>query len=52
MPSITYDDNPPAWGAVFTMSLGFFGVVAAEFLPASLLMPMADGLQVSEGVAG
>lgn len=52
MSSITYADNPPAWGAVFSMSLGIFGIVAAEFLPASLLTPMAHGLQVTEGVAG
>lgn len=34
------------------MSLGIFAVVGAEFLPASLLTPIADGLDVSEGLAG
>lgn len=42
----------PAWGAVFAMTLGVFGLVTAEFLPASLLTPMADSLGVTEGVAG
>ena len=42
----------PAWGAVFAMALGVFGLVTAEFLPASLLTPMAESLGVTEGVAG
>lgn len=42
----------PAWGAVFSMTLGVFGLVTAEFLPASLLTPMAADLAISEGVAG
>lgn len=42
----------PAWGAVFSMTLGVFGLVTAEFLPASLLTPMAADLGVTEGLAG
>ncbi len=42
----------PLWGAVFSMALGVFGLVTAEFLPASLLTPMAASLGVSEGVTG
>ncbi|WP_119392825.1 MFS transporter [Taklimakanibacter lacteus] len=42
----------PAWGAVISMTLGVFGLVTAEFLPASLLTPMAADLAISEGVAG
>jgi len=34
------------------MSLGVFGLVGAEFLPASLLTPMATDLAVTEGMAG
>ena len=41
-----------AWGAVISMALGVFGLVGAEFLPASLLTPMAADLGVSEGMAG
>jgi hypothetical protein len=44
--------QPPAWGAVFSMMLGVFGLVTAEFLPASLLTPMARDLGVTEGMAG
>ncbi len=42
----------PLWGAVFSMALGVFGLVTAEFLPASLLTPMAASLGVTEGVTG
>lgn len=41
-----------AWGAVISLTLGVFGLVTAEFLPASLLTPMAADLAVSEGLAG
>lgn len=41
-----------AWSAVFSLTLGVFSLVMAEFLPASLLTPMADSLAVSEGQAG
>jgi len=42
----------PAWNAVFSLALGVFGLVTAEFLPASLLTPMAASLDLSEGLAG
>jgi predicted MFS family arabinose efflux permease len=42
----------PAWGAVVSMMLGVFGLVTAEFLPASLLTPIARDLGVTEGLAG
>ncbi|PWW03930.1 putative MFS family arabinose efflux permease [Hoeflea marina] len=42
----------PAWGAVASMTLGVFGLVTAEFLPASLLTPIATELSISEGAAG
>ncbi|BAN94792.1 major facilitator superfamily protein [Plautia stali symbiont] len=42
----------PAWGAVFAMAFGVFGLITAEFLPVSLLTPIADSLRVSEGQAG
>ena len=45
-------DARPAWGAVLAMTLGVFGLVGAEFLPASLLTPMAADLRISEGMAG
>ncbi|WP_230719733.1 MFS transporter [Martelella mediterranea] len=45
-------DGAPAWGAVTAMTLGVFGLVTAEFLPASLLTPIAADLGISEGAAG
>ncbi len=42
----------PAWIAVSSLTLGVFGLVTAEFLPASLLTSMARDLGVSEGAAG
>lgn len=44
--------DAPAWGAVVSMALGVFGLVTAEFLPASLLTPIAAELGISEGAAG
>lgn len=41
-----------ASSAVFAMTLGVFGLVTAEFLPASLLTPMAADLGITEGAAG
>lgn len=41
-----------AWGAVTALTLGVFGLVTAEFLPAGLLTPMAADLGVTEGQAG
>ena len=42
----------PLWGAVASLSLGVFGLVTAEFLPASLLTRMAADLNVTDGAAG
>lgn len=40
------------WSAVASLALGVFGLVTAEFLPASLLTAMAADLGVSDGAAG
>jgi predicted MFS family arabinose efflux permease len=42
----------PAWAAVGSMALGVFALVTAEFLPASLLTPIAADFGISEGAAG
>jgi DHA1 family purine ribonucleoside efflux pump-like MFS transporter len=42
----------PAWAAVFSLAMGVFGLVTAEFLPASLLTPIAQDLGVTNGQAG
>ncbi|MGQ7244309.1 MFS transporter [Salinicola sp. V024] len=36
--------TPSLWVAVFSLTMGVFSLVMAEFLPASLLTPMADSL--------
>jgi predicted MFS family arabinose efflux permease len=45
-------EKPAAWGAVFAMSLGAFALVASEFMPVSLLTPVAADLHITEGQAG
>lgn len=42
----------PAWMAVFSLAMGVFGLLTAEYLPASLLTPMAAELGVSEALTG
>lgn len=46
------EEAVPAWGAVVSLTLGVFGLVTAEFLPASLLTALARDLGISEGAAG
>ncbi|CAH0208779.1 Purine ribonucleoside efflux pump NepI [Pseudomonas sp. Bi123] len=41
-----------SWGAVLAMSLAAFVLVASEFMPVSLLTPIAADLQITEGQAG
>jgi DHA1 family purine ribonucleoside efflux pump-like MFS transporter len=50
--SAAEERSAPAWPAIFSLSLGVFGLVTAEFLPASLLTPMAADVGVSVGAAG
>ncbi|MCR6502459.1 MFS transporter [Shinella sp. CPCC 101442] len=54
--AIPYDDQlvkpHAAWGAVFSMALCVAVLIASEFMPVSLLTPIADGLGISEGQAG
>jgi DHA1 family purine ribonucleoside efflux pump-like MFS transporter len=40
------------WPAVASLAMGVFGLVMAEFLPASLLTAMSADLGVSDGAAG
>ena len=41
-----------AWGGVFAMSLVVFVLIASEFMPVSLLTPIATDLTMTEGQAG
>src|ERR671921_134680 len=45
-------DRTPAWGAVLAMSLCCMVLVASEFMPVSLLTPIASDLHMTEGQAG
>lgn len=50
---ISADRKQPAnWGGVFAMSLCVFALVASEFMPVSLLTPIASDLGITEGMAG
>src|SRR5688572_27433474 len=44
--------KPAHWGGVFAMSLCVFTLIASEFMPVSLLTPIASDLNVSEGLVG
>lgn len=46
------DPGQPKWSSVFAITLTVAGLITAEFLPVSLLTPMADGLDITEGLAG
>ncbi len=40
------------WSGVFAMSLCVFALIASEFMPVSLLTPIASAFTVSEGLVG
>lgn len=40
------------WGAVWVMALCAFVLIASEFMPVSLLTPLASDLNITEGHAG
>ena len=44
--------RPAQWGSVLAMTLCVFALIASEFMPVSLLTPIAADLRVSEGLAG
>lgn len=52
IPSSEAKDKPSYWGGVFAMTLCVFALVASEFMPVSLLTPIAADLHVTEGLAG
>lgn len=45
-------DQSGSWSGVLAISVCAFALVASEFLPVSLLTPIADDLSVTEGMAG
>ncbi|HEM6629991.1 TPA: MFS transporter [Citrobacter farmeri] len=56
MPTLTRETTPfkehTYWSGVFAMTLCVFVLIASEFMPVSLLTPIATDLGVSEGLAG
>ncbi|WP_174245508.1 MFS transporter [Pseudomonas sp. S34] len=48
----SYHEAQHSWGAVLAMSLAAFVLVASEFMPVSLLTPIAADLHITEGQAG
>ena len=48
----TAEPIPANWMGIVSLALGVFGLVTAEFLPASLLTAMAADLNISVGAAG
>lgn len=51
-PGAAADANQASWGGVFSMTLCVFALIASEFMPVSLLTPLASSFGVSEGLAG
>ncbi|PSJ36922.1 MFS transporter [Allosphingosinicella deserti] len=50
--SETSHEGKPIWSGIGALASSVFGLVMAEFLPASVLTPMANDLSVSLGAAG
>ncbi|MCH7391189.1 MFS transporter [Acinetobacter dispersus] len=49
---IALKNQPAYWSGVFAMSLCVFALIASEFMPVSLLTPIAADLKITEGMAG
>ena len=47
-----FQTGNPRWSAVFSLFMGVMALIAAEFIPVSLLTPIARDLAVTEGMAG
>ncbi|MDJ1502070.1 MFS transporter [Xanthocytophaga agilis] len=45
-------ESGPLWNAVFALSLAVSALIISEFLPVSLLTPIARELDIAEGMAG
>lgn len=45
-------ERPAYWSGIFAMTLCVFALIASEFMPVSLLTPIASDLQISEGLVG
>ena len=52
LPHARASAQPSHWSGVLAMTLCVFALVASEFMPVSLLTPIAEDLRVSQGMAG
>jgi predicted MFS family arabinose efflux permease len=52
LPMTSRSTEKRGWSAVLAMSLAAFALVASEFMPVSLLTPIAAELHITEGQAG
>ncbi|MEP8956172.1 MFS transporter [Enterobacter mori] len=51
-PTTLQNEKRAHWGGIFAMTLCVFVLIASEFMPVSLLTPLARDLGVTEGLAG
>ena len=51
-PASPQNEERAHWGGIFAMTLCVFVLIASEFMPVSLLTPLARDLGVTEGLAG
>lgn len=49
---ILFNSGTAHWSAVFSLFMGVTSLIAAEFIPVSLLTPIAQELGITEGMAG
>jgi len=47
-----HQEQSASWSGVFALAVCAFALIASEFLPVSLLTPMARDLRVTEGMTG
>lgn len=47
-----HEKTHACWGGIFAMTLCVFVLIASEFMPVSLLTPIASDLHVTQGLAG
>ncbi|MDU1108599.1 MAG: MFS transporter, partial [Enterobacter sp.] len=49
-PAASQNEERAHWGGIFAMTLCVFVLIASEFMPVSLLTPLARDLGVTEGL--
>jgi predicted MFS family arabinose efflux permease len=50
--AVAADSRKGGWGAVLALTLCVSTLIASEFMPVSILTPLASDLRISEGTAG